>query len=288
MVYARRIVSFGVSTALFLVVCSLLAAWLFRSAPGSDVDIRELNPGYSDASIAALRRNKAIEHDRSSASLAYLKGVLHGDLGRSELNGRPVTALLAERARPTGLLILMSASGALVCAVLIAGTAFLMRGRAAAAGAQGASTLLLSLPSGLMILLAIVFRIPAEVAAVAIIAPRLYAYLTRTIRLRASSEYVLNAHALGIPPWRVLLRQILPAMAPEMAGLAALSCLTAVAVAVPVEVLSGRPGIGELAWRAALDRDMPVVLGTTLVVALAMRLLAALSAGFAAPEGGRL
>ena len=47
-------------------------------------------------------------------------------------------------------------------------------------------------------------------------------------------------------------------------------CVTsilALGAAVPVEVICGVPGIGQLLWEAALSRDLPLIVALTAVVA---------------------
>ncbi len=171
---------------------------------------------------------------------------------------------------------------------MLAGLAHLSGATWPEAGLSTLASILIAVPSGVMVLMAILGRFPVQWVAVALVTPRLYAYLTRGVEQRTRSPYVLHSRALGLSRLRILVRHILPAMLPEIAGVAALAAVTAFAVAVPIEVLSGRPGIGELAWRAALDRDMPVVLGTTLAVALGLRLVMACSSFAAEAGGGRI
>jgi peptide/nickel transport system permease protein len=274
-----------VSTVLFLLAASVLASLLFRVAPGSDVDSRELNPAYSSASLEAMRQRKLELRDRIGISASYFAGVLRGDLGRSELTGAPVTQLLLERVPGTARLVIFTASISMLAALILAGLAHYGRAAWPKGGLSAVSSSLISIPSGVMVLMAILARLPVEWAAIALVTPRLYGYLTRAAAERLRAPFALNSTALGLSRYRILLRHILPAMLPEIAGVAALAAVTAFAVAVPAEVLSGRPGIGELAWKAALDRDLPVVLGTTLVVALGLRLVTACSSLAA---GGRV
>jgi ABC-type dipeptide/oligopeptide/nickel transport system permease component len=39
---------------------------------------------------------------------------------------------------------------------------------------------------------------------------------------------------------------------------------------VPVEVIFSTPGIGQLAWNAAMNRDLPVLLAVTVMMAIAV------------------
>ena len=42
----------------------------------------------------------------------------------------------------------------------------------------------------------------------------------------------------------------------------------AFAAAIPVEVVCDSPGLGQLAWKAALSRDVPLLVNLTLVIAI--------------------
>jgi peptide/nickel transport system permease protein len=49
---------------------------------------------------------------------------------------------------------------------------------------------------------------------------------------------------------------------------AGLSVSLAIGAAIPVEALCGLAGIGQLAWQAALARDLPVLVSITVLVTL--------------------
>jgi len=38
--------------------------------------------------------------------------------------------------------------------------------------------------------------------------------------------------------------------------------------AIPIEALCDSPGIGQLAWQAALNRDLPLIMNLTLLVTI--------------------
>jgi peptide/nickel transport system permease protein len=40
--------------------------------------------------------------------------------------------------------------------------------------------------------------------------------------------------------------------------------------AIPIEALCDSPGLGQLAWQAALGRDLPLIVNLTLIVSLVM------------------
>ena len=37
--------------------------------------------------------------------------------------------------------------------------------------------------------------------------------------------------------------------------------------AIPIETLTGSPGLGQLVWQAAMSRDFPVLVDLTLIIA---------------------
>jgi peptide/nickel transport system permease protein len=60
-------------------------------------------------------------------------------------------------------------------------------------------------------------------------------------------------------------------------ALAGVSAAIALAADVPVEVLSDVPGIGQLAWQAAMGRDLPLLVSLTLLVTAVVQLSNALA-----------
>ncbi|MGA7291440.1 MAG: ABC transporter permease subunit, partial [Terriglobales bacterium] len=55
---------------------------------------------------------------------------------------------------------------------------------------------------------------------------------------------------------------------PQMIALAGITVSIALGTAIPVEALCGLPGIGQLAWQAALSRDLPLLVNLTVIVTL--------------------
>jgi peptide/nickel transport system permease protein len=53
-----------------------------------------------------------------------------------------------------------------------------------------------------------------------------------------------------------------------MIALAGITVSIALGASIPVESLCGLPGIGQLAWQAALSRDLPLLVNLTLLVTL--------------------
>jgi peptide/nickel transport system permease protein len=66
-------------------------------------------------------------------------------------------------------------------------------------------------------------------------------------------------------------------------ALAGVSCGIALGATIPVEVMCDSPGIGQLAWKAAMARDLPLLVTLTLLIA-AVTLSANLAADLLAPN----
>src|SRR5437870_3457304 len=70
---------------------------MVRLAPGFDADEREFDPRLSEASLQALRAERAADQNPGKFYVHYLRGLMHGDFGFSHSLRRPVSKLLAER-----------------------------------------------------------------------------------------------------------------------------------------------------------------------------------------------
>ena len=51
-------------------------------------------------------------------------------------------------------------------------------------------------------------------------------------------------------------------------GFLGVSLAVAFGAAIPIEALCDSPGVGQLAWQAALNRDLPLIMNLTLLVTL--------------------
>jgi peptide/nickel transport system permease protein len=58
--------------------------------------------------------------------------------------------------------------------------------------------------------------------------------------------------------------------APPLLALLGVSFAISFGAAIPIEALCDSPGLGQLAWQAALSRDLPLIVNVTLVVSLIM------------------
>ena len=101
----------------------------------------------------------------------------------------------------------------------------------------------------------------------------LYALFSRYMRSSVMDnlvqDYVRTARAKGASERRVLWRHVLRNSLISIVTLLGLSLPTLVAGAIFIEVVFNYPGMGLAFYNAALNVDYPVLLGFTLVAALA-------------------
>jgi peptide/nickel transport system permease protein len=69
----------------------------------------------------------------------------------------------------------------------------------------------------------------------------------------------------------------LPAISPQLLALAAASVSLAIGAAIPIEAICDVPGLGKLAWNAAMARDLPLLVNLTMIVAVATTAATAVS-----------
>ncbi len=246
----------------------LLSATLVRFAPGFDADERELDPGLNAESVRALRQSRGGEHNILSFYADYLRGALHGDLGTSHALGQPVQSLLRERwpvtARVAGIGLLL----AWLLASTLAFTACLWRAPAFEILGISISGAFLCIPAAVLALLSVVLNAPGYLAIALIVFPKIYRYSRNLLAKAYALPHITAARARGLAEARILACHVLPVAGPQMIALAGITVSIALGASIPVESLCGLPGIGQLAWQAALSRDLPLLVNLTVLVTL--------------------
>jgi peptide/nickel transport system permease protein len=240
-------------------IAALIAGWLAGIAPGSGIDALTLDPRMSDESIAALQR------DRNFG--AWFGRILSGDIGQSTAYGQPVVVLIRERLAQTFGLVgkgLLLGWGAALAALLVA-----LAARSAALDTMlaGVSGVTISQPAALLALVCLHADLPGAAAIGVLLFPQVFAYLRNLTDRILDEPHVLAAQARGVPRRIVIVRHVLLRAVPTAVSLFGISVSVALGASVPVEVICGLSGIGQLLWEAALSRDLPLIVALTAVVA---------------------
>lgn len=284
-----------------LLVVSAVTFALLDLAPG-DPALRIATAqasGPPDLSkVEQIRDDLGLDDPLPERYVAWLAGVVGGDLGRSAIDGDPVGDTVLGAVAPTLLLtgagLLVSVLGALVVGTILGFSGDSWAGRAVAALIRTSTGIAFVVPAFLTALGGLwLFAVrlgwfpsggmsdPGEPRTVAQVARHLVlpavvlgigtnlGVLTRVLGAgvadQRDAEFVRCARSRGVPARRVLRSHVLrTSIIPLVAQLGA-SMSFLVAGAYAVEVVFGWPGLGRVAVEAAQDQDTTVILAVTIV-----------------------
>lgn len=258
-------------TTIILLLVMIGTTMLVRYAPGYLTDEREMEAPYAQAARAELSVEAMQSRSLGQMVSSEIESLAHGGGGISRQYGVPVSQLILPRLAVSGLLLLRSLLLAwifAVCGALAAGA-----GSYRSLACRAPATLLLAIPTAALATLCLISDHGGPVLVMALLlAARDFKFLERTLRKTWLEPHLLHARAQGVSTTRLLWFHVLPDIAPRLAALVPLSLVTALSALVPVEVIFNAQGLGQLAWNAAMNRDLPVLLAATMVMALAVSL----------------
>jgi len=264
----RRLARHGLAMVATVLLGGLLSATLVQLAPGFDVDEQQLDPHLNSESIRALRQARLEHHNIFRFYFLSLQRAAHGDLGTSLSLGQPVSVLLRERApltlRLVGIGLLLSWAAAMALAL----SAARLRVTAYDATTTVISGTFLCIPAAVLALLSVLWNVPGALAIGLIVFPRVYRFARNLLAKAYSLPHIITARAKGLRELRILFWHVVPVAGPQLLALAGVSVSIAVGAAIPVEALCGLAGVGQLAWQAALARDLPLLTNLTILVTL--------------------
>jgi peptide/nickel transport system permease protein len=278
-------VLFGVSLLTFVIV---------NVMPGSAAQ-QLIGMEATPEQVARLEAQLNLDRPAWERYLHWLADALRGDLGRSIASDQPVSGLIIERLPVTLELLAYAFVLAVGCAVLLALLAARKPGGpadglSAVLGVAGLSSANYVLAGVLVLVLAVELSwfpsigftpIAENVArnlrsltlpAIAIAFP-LFGLYTRFLRgdlleQMHGEDYVTTAVAKGVGPWRVLVHHALRNSLLGLLTLVGIHIGTLISGTVVIERIFALPGIGQLLLQAISLRDVVVVQGVVLVLAV--------------------
>jgi peptide/nickel transport system permease protein len=223
--------------------------------------------------------------------VAYIAGLLHGDLGVSLRYGTSVLDLVLT-ALPATLLIVCGAI-ALACVIAIPAAVFsvLRRETLADRATRRVFILLQAIPEfWAALMLAMVFAVglrwlpsigftspQALILPTVVIAFPLISSLVRLLRATLldtlNSDFVLAVRAKGITDREIVLRHGLPNVMTPFLTLLALHLGWLIGGTLIIETIFVWPGVGTLLTNAVKVRDLPVIQGVVVLIAVATVIL---------------
>jgi peptide/nickel transport system permease protein len=255
-----------VRIAVTLFIGGLFAATLVRYAPGFESDEQEMDTRLSNESIQALRQAREGERNVFKFYANFLGSAVRGDLGTSRTLNRPVLELVSERMPVTMKLIGTGLLFGWTLGLLLALTASMARLAAYDVLTTALSGLFLCIPSAVLALIFVFANAPGALAIGLIVFAHVFRYWKNLLERSYAMPHILTARAKGLNPLRVLLFHVLPVSGGQLLAVAGISVSVALGAAIPVEALCAIPGIGQLAWQAALGRDLALLVTLTFLV----------------------
>jgi peptide/nickel transport system permease protein len=249
-----------------LLLGGLFAATLVRFAPGFDTDEQQTDLRLSAESVQALRSARAREHNIARFYAGFLSSALRGDFGQSRTLNRPVRELVGERLPVTMKLIAFGLLVGWSLGFVLAVTAVMSRLFAYDVLATLLAGLFLCIPSAVLALLFVYANAPGYLAVGLIVFANVFRYWRNLLEKSYALPHIITARAKGLGAVRILFWHVLPVSSGQLLAVAGVSVSIALGTAIPVEALCGIPGIGQLAWQAALGRDLSLLVTLTLLV----------------------
>jgi peptide/nickel transport system permease protein len=283
--------------ALLVVLLSVLVVFvLLHALPGGTARAL-LGKRATPMQIAAFAHENHLDEPLPVQFVRYLWQVAHGNLGYSYQLNQSVASLLADRIPKTLVLTVLSLVVSVVIAVPMGIAQAWWRNRFADSALTALAFVFYATPvyfSGLLFILLFSVHLhwlPAEAPQTsnlwsifgqlnAMLMPVLtlaLAYIAGFSRYARSStldnlgeDYVRTARAKGLGTRRVLFLHVLKNASLPLITFAGLDLPYFFGGAVVVEVLFNYPGMGLLFWNAAQSADYAILLGVTLVIAVAV------------------
>lgn len=288
------------AVAVVAAACALSFA-LLHFAPGDALTGDTTQSGRSAESLAELRARRGLDAPVAAQFARYVGRTVRGDLGRSLVDDRPVSAALRVALRNS---LLLSGTGLVVAVTLgfVVGGAQGWRPRWRLARVLGSAlTGFYALPEFVLAILMIgvlsywlgwfpAGGISDPITVITGTASEQFADSVRhlvvpamtlalgwgaavarqervAIAESAGADFVRTARAKGLAEGQVLLRHgVLPSL-PGVVAVIGLMLPVLVGGAVVVEIVFAWPGMGSLMVRAVGQRDVPMVSGAILVIA---------------------
>jgi peptide/nickel transport system permease protein len=280
-----------------LLLVTLMTFALLRAIPGN-VAVAIMGPGVyrSPAAIKLFDQTYGFDKPWYYQYLLWLGHLVQGNLGYSWNLNQSVASLLGQRLSKSVVLVGISTILALILAIPIGVVQAVRRNKFTDHFFNGFSTLFYAMPSFLLgLLLILVFAIkipifPAEgpqgqglgpvftnfnalilpIISLTLITVALFSrYMRSSVLDNLTEDYVRTAKAKGASERRILIRHVLRNSLIPIATLLGLSLPGILSGALITEAVFNYPGMGLLFYQQAQKQDYPVLLGITVVVAVA-------------------
>ena len=252
---------------LLLILCAAAGTILLvRFAPGFFSDPREMDAKYAQAAQEEIDAENGQHRSVNQIAMQEAKDFLGGGFGTSRQYRVPVAELIGARIPLSALLLARGILGGWLLAICAALPVSSLRRGGLFWGLP--FTILLAIPTAAMATACILSETGGPVLVLALlIAARDFKFLRSMLEGAWRSPHLLQGRAQGLRPRALVRLHILPNVLPQLCALTTLSIVTALGALVPIEVIFTVPGVGQLAWSAVMNRDLPVLVAVSLLMA---------------------
>lgn len=276
-----------------LFIISLIVFLGVEALPG-DTATAYLGQSATPESLAALREEFGLNAPMHERYISWLGGILKGDLGVSMVKRKPVSELIGNRFRNTVVLATAAALVGIPLAIILGVISGLTRDKWPDVAVSTTSIVGMTLPgfvtaTVLIYIFAIrlewfpaITLVPSDVPVVELLPNIVLPIVTLTLIMVAHilrlvrtnmidvmlSDYVQMARLKGVPAKQIVFKHALPnAMLPTINVIALTLAWLLGGVAI-IETVFNYPGIGKLMIGAITDRDLALVQGIAIILAV--------------------
>ncbi len=284
-------------SVIVILIVTVITFALLRAIPGNPaIAILGPNSFRNPGAIRQFDQQYGFNLPWYSQYWLWLRHLLAGNLGFSWKLNQSVASLLGGHLPKTIFLVGISTILALLLAIPVGVIQAVRRNRFVDHFFNGFSTVFYAMPAfllGILLILFFAIKIPIfppegpqgeglgvlftnfnalilPIISLTLITLALFSrYMRSSVLDNLTEDYVRTAKAKGASERRVLIRHVLRNSLIPIATLLGLSLPGIIAGALITESVFNYPGMGYLFYQAALNSDYPILLGITIVVAVA-------------------
>ncbi|MGL4453263.1 MAG: ABC transporter permease [Sarcina sp.] len=277
-----------------LFIISIICFFIIKSAPGSPVQMY-MTPGMNHKQIEIIRENLGLNRPIIIQYIDWLKQVLQGNLGNSLVSSSSVMQEISSRIIPTLILSGISMILTFIIGIALGVIGGMNRNNFIGNIIDIFSNISIAMPSFLLALIFIViFTVKLNIlpsvgmydvgehtitsliahlimpvfAVVLTDVGGIIQYVKNSIEVEADKDYVRTAFGKGLDKEGVFYGHILKNSILPVITLIGLSLPNLVMGSVVIEQIFGWPGVGRMAYNAAISYDYPTIMATTLLAAI--------------------
>lgn len=280
---ARRVV-YSMLILLGVTLITYLLLFMLPADPARQIAGRSATPEI----VANIRHQLGLDLPFYQQYFQYLKGLLQGDLGRSFIQRSQVSELIGARLLPSLQLMGMGIVFELLIGIGLGIVAALKRDTFIDRLLMAFSFVGVSSPQFIAAMLFLYFfavrldwfpmggygefrHVLLPALTLGILGSGWYSRMVRSSMIEVlHQDFIRTARAKGLSRMRVVFRHVLPNAIVPVIPMIGIDIGIFMGGLVVVESVFGWPGIGQLAWQAIQQVDIPVIVGVTTVSAVAI------------------